>query len=82
MRMHCCSQVLTGGKSALQPYIKEMFAAQDLPIMLSNQSTFATMDMIRAYTPKLHKEDVVRLKLAVSHYEPYIDFDTLLAPAS
>ncbi|CAB1101282.1 unnamed protein product [Ectocarpus sp. CCAP 1310/34] len=35
---------------------------------------------MRSYTPKLHKEDEVRVRLAVSHYEPHIDFDTLLRP--
>lgn len=35
---------------------------------------------VYSYTPKLHKEDEVRVRLAVSHYEPYIDFDTLLRP--
>lgn len=37
---------------------------------------------LRSYTPKLHKEDEVRVKLAVSHYERYIDFNTLLRPTS
>jgi hypothetical protein len=38
------------------------------------------MDMIRSYTPKLHKDDRVRLDLAVKHYKPHINFDILLSP--
>eukprot|EP00611_Tribonema_gayanum_P003995 TRINITY_DN13223_c0_g1_i2.p3 TRINITY_DN13223_c0_g1~~TRINITY_DN13223_c0_g1_i2.p3 ORF type:complete len:126 (-),score=52.13 TRINITY_DN13223_c0_g1_i2:51-428(-) len=70
--------VLTGRQDPVIAYIMEMLSAQDLPVLLSKESTFNTMDMIRSYTPKLHKDDQVRLELAVSHYEPYIDFDTLL----
>ena len=53
--------------------------SQDLPALLSHETTFRTMDRLRSYTPKLHKDDKVRLDLAVKHYEPHIDVDKLLA---
>lgn len=37
-----------------------------------------TLLFVDSYTPKLHKEDEVRVRLAVAHYEAHIDFDTLL----
>jgi hypothetical protein len=52
-------QMLTGRNRQMMQYIKDMFLTQDLPVMLSNESTFTTMDMIRSYTPKLHREDQV-----------------------
>jgi hypothetical protein len=59
--VHCTLiQMLTGRNRQMMQYIKDMFLTQDLPVMLSNESTFTTMDMIRSYTPKLHREDQVR----------------------
>lgn len=70
--------VLTGREGSILDYIHNMLVMQDIPVIKSKQSTFATMDMIRSYTPKLNKDDPLRLKLAVEHYEPHIDFDLLL----
>eukprot|EP00903_Cladosiphon_okamuranus_P012147 g11395.t2 len=70
--------VLTGLDLRPMAYVEDLLKMHDIPVIISNVSTFDTMDSIRSYTPKLHKEDEVRVRLAVSHYEPYIDFDTLL----
>ncbi|CAM9433916.1 unnamed protein product [Hapterophycus canaliculatus] len=72
--------VLTGLDRRPMTYVEELLKMHDIPVIISNVSTFDTMDRIRSYTPKLHKEDEVRVRLAVSHYEPYIDFNTLLRP--
>ncbi|CAM9537143.1 unnamed protein product [Scytosiphon promiscuus] len=74
--------VLTGLDRRPMTYVEDLLRMHDIPVIISNVSTFDTMDRIRSYTPKLHKEDEVRVRLAVSHYEPYIDFDTLLRPTS
>ncbi|CAM9796154.1 unnamed protein product [Laminaria digitata] len=72
--------VLTGHDLRPMTYVENLLKLHDIPVIVSNASTFDTMDRIRSYTPKLHKEDEVRVRLAVSHYEPYIDFDTMLRP--
>ncbi|CBJ30345.1 conserved unknown protein [Ectocarpus siliculosus] len=74
------AMVLTGLDLRPMDYVEELLKIHDIPVIVSNLSTFDTMDRIRSYTPKLHKEDEVRVRLAVSHYEPHIDFDTLLRP--
>ncbi|CAM9588386.1 unnamed protein product [Chrysoparadoxa australica] len=72
--------VLTGQTNRPLDYVEELLEGQDVPVLYSKRNTFKTMDMIRSYTPKLHKDDKVRLDLAVSHYEPYLNFDLLCKP--
>ena len=36
------------------------------------------MEAIQFFTPKLNIDDTSRIESAVNHYEPFIDFDTLL----
>ena len=40
------------------------------------------MQMIHDFTPKLNIDDKNRVRKAVEHYEPYIDFEQLLDRAS
>lgn len=46
--------------------------------MVVGYSTHQAMAMIHDYTPKLNIDDKNRVRKAVEHYEPYIDFDQLL----
>ena len=47
--------------------------------MLVEHSTHEAMKMVHDFTPKLNIDDKNRVRKAVEHYEPYIDFDTLLS---
>eukprot|EP01084_Bolivina_argentea_P161079 280421_1 len=71
--------VLTGRhRGGLQGYVQDMLIEQDVPVLLSRVSTFDTMNNIVAYTPKLNKDDPMRVSMAIKHYEHYIDFDLML----
>lgn len=48
------------------------------PIMMAPYTSREVMEMIHNYTPKLNIDDANRVSTAVSHYEPYINFDLLL----
>jgi hypothetical protein len=48
------------------------------PVMVIGYATNDAMNMIHDFTPKLNIHDTNRVKTAVDHYEPYIDFDELL----
>ena len=50
--------------------------------MVVGYSTHQAMQMIHDFTPKLNIDDKNRVKKAVEHYEPYIDFEHLLDRAS
>lgn len=52
------------------------------PVMVVGYSTHQAMQLIHDYTPKLNIDDKNRVRKAVEHYEPYIDFDQLLDRAS
>jgi len=54
----------------------------DAPIMMVGHNTHTAMSMIHDYTPKLNIDDKNRVRKAVEHYEPYIDFEQLLERAS
>lgn len=63
--------------------VRDMFEGlEEAPVMLVPYSTHEAMHMIHDYTPKLNIDDKNRVKKAVEHYEPYIDFDLLLQRAS
>lgn len=66
-------------KYQLSPEVKELVEGQDqAPIMFVHGSTHEAMRKIHDYTPKLNIHDTNRVRVAVDHYEPYIDFDALL----
>ncbi len=50
----------------------------EVPILLSQNTTHRTMEIIHSYTPKLNVHDKSRVLAAVDHYERYIDYDLLL----
>lgn len=52
------------------------------PVMVVEYSTHQAMQMIHDYTPKLNIDDKNRVRKAVEHYEPHIDFDLLLQRVS
>jgi phosphate acetyltransferase len=63
----------------LNDEVREMIEGQDhAPIMVVEGTTHEAMRKIHEYTPKLNIHDTNRVRVAVDHYEPYIDFDTLL----
>ena len=63
--------------------VLDMFhGLNDAPIMVAPYNTHTAMAMIHDYTPKLNIDDKNRVRKAVEHYEPYIDFHHLLERAS
>jgi len=60
-------------------YVKSIGAAYKAPLLFAGVPTYAVMDQLRGFTPKLHIDDKHRVQHAIDHYEPYIDFDKLLA---
>ena len=49
------------------------------PIVVVPYLTREAISMIHDYTPKLNADDSNRVTKAVEHYEPYVDFEQLLA---
>ena len=67
------------GKYQMADEVRDMFEGLDgAPVMVVEYSTHQTMHMIHDFTPKLNIDDKNRVRKAVEHYEPYIDFDLLL----
>lgn len=63
--------------------VRDMFEGlEGAPVMVVGFSTHQAMQLIHDYTPKLNIDDKNRVRKAVEHYEPYIDFDQLLHRAS
>eukprot|EP00557_Chaetoceros_sp_GSL56_P005643 CAMPEP_0176497098 /NCGR_PEP_ID=MMETSP0200_2-20121128/11539_1 /TAXON_ID=947934 /ORGANISM="Chaetoceros sp., Strain GSL56" /LENGTH=430 /DNA_ID=CAMNT_0017895081 /DNA_START=27 /DNA_END=1319 /DNA_ORIENTATION=- len=69
-----------GGKYELSEEVKDMIMGMDgAPVLLVEYSTHQAMQKIHAYTPKFNIDDEHRVNTAVEHYEPFINFDELLA---
>lgn len=63
----------------LDPHVVDMLALDnDPPILVVPQGSSEVMETIHNFTPKLNADDTSRVAAAVTHYEPYIDFDLLL----
>ena len=63
--------------------VRDMFEGMHgAPVMLVEYSTHQAMQMVHDFTPKLNIDDKNRVRKAVEHYEPYIDFDKLLSRTS
>mmetsp|Transcript_7589 Transcript_7589/g.16423 ORF Transcript_7589/g.16423 Transcript_7589/m.16423 type:complete len:421 (+) Transcript_7589:296-1558(+) len=63
--------------------VRDMFEGlEGAPVMVVGYSTHQAMQLIHDYTPKLNIDDKNRVRKAVEHYEPYIDFDKLLERTS
>ena len=61
------------------PYLMQLVAAYNAPVMVTDLGAIAAADRIHAHTAKLHIEDRTRVAAAIEWYEPRIDFDKLLA---
>ncbi|GMH83495.1 hypothetical protein TL16_g09615, partial [Triparma laevis f. inornata] len=72
--------VLCGRKPRydLFPELKDMIKSLNAPVLHVSKSTYKAMEMIQFFTPKLNIDDTSRVGQAIDHYEPFIDFDTLL----
>jgi len=71
------------GKYQMADEVRDMFEGLDgAPVMVVEYSTHQAMNMIHNFTPKLNIDDKNRVRKAVEHYEPYIDFDLLLERTS
>ena len=46
--------------------------------MFAGVQTYAVMDKLRTFTPKLHIGDKHRVGHAIEHYEKFMDFEKLL----
>ena len=70
-------------KYQLSREIRDMMEGlEGAPMMIVGLSTHEAMTKINNFTPKLNIEDTNRVKVAIEHYEPYIDFDELLRRTS
>lgn len=63
------------------PYLKQMAIDTDAPVIITPYGTIDALDSIKSYTPKQNIGDQARLQAAIDHYEPQIDFETLLKQA-
>jgi len=71
------------GKYQMAEEVKDMFEGLDgAPVLVVEYSTHEAMKLIHDYTPKLNIDDKNRVRKAVEHYEPYIDFEELLRRTS
>ena len=67
------------GKYQMADEVRDMFEGlEGAPVMVVEFSTHQAMHMIHDFTPKLNIDDKNRVRKAVEHYEPYIDFELLL----
>jgi len=51
----------------------------DLPALRVNLETARIMEKVHRFVSKLNLDDRRRVACAVTHYEKYLDFDTLLS---
>ena len=61
------------------PYLMEIARAYDAPIMVTKMGTVEATNDMANFTAKMHIGDRERIKAAIDHYQPHIDFDALLA---
>lgn len=67
------------GKYNYSKEVREMIDGHPgCPIMAVEKTTHEALKEIHNFTPKLNIADTNRVKVAVDHYEPYIDFDELM----
>lgn len=64
---------------AMPESLLSVVKAQKSPILHARMSTYDAMVQLTNYTAKLSALDVRRTTAAIRHYEPYIDFDQILA---
>ena len=53
----------------------------EAPVIVTPLGTIDALETIKNYTAKHNINDTSRVRAAIEHYEPEIDFDLLLANA-
>jgi len=67
------------GKYQLSAEVTDMLKSlTGAPVMVVGMATHDVTSKIHSFTPKLNIHDTNRVAVAVEHYEPYIDFDSLI----
>lgn len=76
----CIGALILSGRPPdhLTNYVVDMIKTYDLPALRVNMDTANIVDRVQKFVSKLNLDDRPRVTRAVSHYEKYIDFDTLL----
>ena len=59
-------------------YLTQMAAETDAPVLITSLGTLDALERLKTFTAKHNIEDTSRVKAAIAHYEPEIDFDLLL----
>lgn len=59
-------------------YLMKMAKDSDAPVLLTKKGTVEALEAIKEFTAKHNVRDHTRVKAAIDHYEPRIDFDTML----
>jgi len=59
-------------------YLTQMAVETDAPVLVTNLGTLDALERIKTFTAKHNINDTSRVKAAIAHYEPQIDFDLLL----
>ena len=59
-------------------YLTQMAVDLDAPVLVTSLGTLDALDRMKTFTAKHNINDTRRVKAAIAHYEPQIDFDALL----
>lgn len=59
-------------------YLLNMAKTTDAPVLITELGTVDALERVRSFTAKHTISDQVRVRAAIEHYEPQIDFDVLL----
>lgn len=62
----------------LSTYLKRMAADTDAPVLVTPMGPVDALEAIKGYTAKHNTDNFDRVRAAINHYEPAIDFDLLL----
>ena len=73
--------VLCGRKNQYDIFAEteDMIKSLNAPVLHVRESTYQVMQALQLFTPKLNIDDSSRVRQAISHYEPHINFDMLLS---
>ncbi|CAM9323253.1 unnamed protein product [Laminaria digitata] len=76
--------ILTGTPPGHIPhsFVGDYIGRAAIPVLSVGLSTSKTMHKLEGFTSKMNVKDRVRTLNVIDHYEPFIDFDALLACAS
>lgn len=66
-----------GLEQEIQSHILDTIKAMDVPVLLVSINTFQVMQKLDDFTPKLHYEDIDRVRVACEHVSSHIDFEIL-----